>query len=295
MQGLTRIAFNPLTWYMTPAGFDRDAAPPVRQIYGQVRDAGFAAVHAEVPDGMATEDYRQLLAETRLAPAPGYFQHPFADSSGITAAVRNAKRVAGQHAELGLDRIFIADEVSARPRLAAPGQGADYDEGRLATLTENLATVAAAMVAEGVTPCLHQHVGTWIETEHETEAVLAAIGAATLMLGPDTGHLAWAGADPVAFIGRHLDRVGAVHLKDIRQGARDRAASSGANYRESVALHVFTEPGRGDVNLPAVLSLLRDFGGWAVIEVDLADQPTPQETARISAAWAHAAFGSAGE
>lgn len=39
-------------------------------------------------------------------------------------------------------------------------------------MIENLRTVAEAMVEEGVTPCLHQHVGTLIETPEETEMVL---------------------------------------------------------------------------------------------------------------------------
>jgi myo-inositol 2-dehydrogenase / D-chiro-inositol 1-dehydrogenase len=130
------------------------------------------------------------------------------------------------------------------------------------------------MTAEGVTPCLHQHVGSWIETPEETEAVLAAISPDLLLFGPDTGHLAWAGADPADLIERHLDRVGAVHLKEYGAGVAGQARTDRWSYREATARHAFTEPGRGDVDFAAVLKVLSRFDGWYVVEVDIPDQPT---------------------
>ncbi|MGH3277443.1 MAG: sugar phosphate isomerase/epimerase family protein, partial [Streptosporangiaceae bacterium] len=288
MDSTWRVGFNPLTWYMTPAGSGRAAAPPLPEIYRRIRAAGFDAVHAEVPDGMSVPDYQALLADTGLAPAPGYFQARFSDPAAAREAVESGRRAAAQHTALGLSRIFIADQFGAQPRVAVPAQGAGFEEGRLAVIIDNLGVVAEAMVAEGVTPCLHQHVGTWIETPQETEAVLAAISPDLLLFGPDTGHLAWAGGDPAAIIGAHLDRVGAVHLKDVRAAVRGEAQASGRGYRETTARHVFTEPGRGDVNFADVLQVLARFDGWYVVEVDVADQPTPEDTARVSAEWVRA-------
>ncbi|GLW09174.1 inosose dehydratase [Microtetraspora sp. NBRC 13810] len=277
------VAFNPLTWYFTADGrYDATVAPPLPEIYRQLREAGFDAVHVEIPGTMTVAGYRRLLDDSGLAPAPGYFQAPFGERDTIAATTEQARRAAGAHAELGLERIFIADRFGdAGPRLAAPGVGAGFDRDRLDRIIEGLSAAAAAMAAEGVLPCLHPHVGTWIETPEETDAVLAGVSAETLLFGPDTGHLAWAGADPAAFIGRHLDRVGAVHLKDLRHAVRER----GQDYERSTSDHLWTEPGRGDVDLAAVLSTLSRFEGWYVVEVDFADQPTPQESAAVSAAW----------
>jgi inosose dehydratase len=69
---------------------------------------------------------------------------------------------------------------------------------------------------------LHRHVGTLIETPGETARALAEIDARPTFAGADTGHLAWAGADPAQFIHRYPDRVGAVHLKDVHLGWRRR-------------------------------------------------------------------------
>jgi len=44
-----------------------------------------------------------------------------------------------------------------------------------------------------VTICLHQHVGTWIETAAEVDWLMERLDPELVALGPDTGHLAWAG------------------------------------------------------------------------------------------------------
>ena len=68
--------------------------------------------------------------------------------------------------------------------------------------------------------------------------MLAAISEDLLLFGPDTGHLAWAGADPADIIERHLHRVGAVHLKDLRttitQDALEQAAVPRSDRAERV-------------------------------------------------------------
>jgi inosose dehydratase len=288
-----RVAFNPLTWYLSPAGqFDPDAAPPLPEIYRQIHDAGFDAVHVEIPDAMPVRDYRALLDDVGLTPAPGYFQAPFFDDEALAASTETARRVAGEHAALGLNRIFIAEQFGVAPqRLEQPGIGAGFDPDRLKTIVSNLDVVCRAMVAEGVTPCLHQHIGTWIETEAETSAVLDGIDPGILLFGPDTGHLSWAGIDPAAYIEAHLDRVGAVHLKDLHAPVMQRARAGDLHYQPAMAAHVWTEPGRGDVDFGAVLAVLSRFEGWYVVEVDVADQPTPARSAEVSASWVREALG----
>ena len=280
MSRFLRVGFNPLPWFFRGEGFDRTAAPPLADIYRQIREAGFGAVHAEVPAGMPVQDYQQLLADSDLEPAPGYFQASFSDPAATAGGVEDAKRVASQHAQLGLDRIFIADQFGVPARVATPARGVDSDASRLQTIAENLSKVASAMTAEGVVPCLHPHVGTWIETAQETATVLDSVPQEVLLFGPDTGHLAWAGADPAEIIGRYRQRVGAVHLKDLR-----REVGQGRTYPEAGAAHIWTEPGRGDVDFGAVLRALSGFDGWYVVEVDISDQPTPKECAVVSARW----------
>ncbi len=283
---MTLIAIDPLPWYLRLDGWHPEEAPPLPEIYRQIREAGFVAVHADVPRDMSVSDYQALLDSVGLAPAPGYLALALSDSEAVGTALDDVRRVGSEHAQLGLEHIFLADHSPAPERRSSPGVGAAFDSARLEVVIEGVARVARALRTEGVTACLHQHVGTWIETSEETVATLEQIGPEELMFGPDTGHLAWAGCDPGEIIERFADRVRAVHLKDMRASVAADSKRLGWSYAETAAAHLWTEPGRGDIDLSRVLAALDGFSGWWVMDVDIADQPTPQDTARVCARWA---------
>lgn len=282
----TRMAYNPLSFVLTAEGFQPELAPPLPQILSIVREAGYDGIHADIPAGTTPRAYLDLLAEHHLVPAPGYFQSQFDDRDNLATTIETARRLATDHAQLGLDRIFIAEQFGADPRrIDTPAQGVGADSQRLSRIADGLAQVAQAMAAEGVVPCLHAHVGTRIETVEETEFVLDRIGSDILLVGPDTGHLSWAGADLNAFLARHVGRVGAVHIKDYRRDVAARVQAEGQGYHAAGAAHIWTEPGRGSIDLEAALAALAGFDGWFIVEVDIADQPTVPESARVAAEW----------
>ena len=286
--GTTKLGLNPLSWYLTVDGYRPELAPPTAEIYRQIREAGFGAVPADPPGQMTTDEFGELLSGSGLVPAPGYFSAAFSKSAGLPEVIERARGRAKQHVQLGLDRIFIAEEFPDPARLSLPAIGTGHQRERLSTIIQNLRLVARAMVEEGVTPCLHQHVGTLVETPEETEAVLAGIEPDLLLLGADTGHLAWAGADPAEFIGKYSDRMGAVHLKDVHLDVAKAGRASGEDYWVISNHHIWTEPGRGDVQFDGVLGALAGFDGWFIVEVDVPDQPTPAQTASVSWDWCQA-------
>lgn len=281
-----KMAFNPLPWYLHTDGWHPERAPALPDILNAIKASGYDAVHAEIPSGSSPAAYLSLLADHALAPAPGYFQARFSDAAGHADIVESAKAIARDHAALGLDRIFLADQFGVvDARIAKPALGLEADPDRLQRIIDGIGQAATAMAAEGIVPCLHPHVGTWVETVDEADAVLAAIPQSVLLLGPDTGHITWAGADIAAYLTRHKGRIGAVHIKDMRRSVAAAIRSDGADYREAGARHIWTEPGRGDIDFDAVFQALDGFDGWFVVEVDVADQPTIEETARVAADW----------
>jgi inosose dehydratase len=217
---------------------------------------------------------------------PGYFSANFADESTETV-VEEAKRHAATQAALGNNEVFLADRT-APARRQTPAVGADADANRLQTVIDRIGAAAEAITAEGVRPALHPHVGTWIEVEPEVEAVLAAVPGTVLGFGPDTGHLTWAGMDAVAVMNRYADRIAAVHLKDVRLNQAADAHAAGADYTGSTRgpHQVWTEPGRGDVDLVSALARLPSgFAGWVIVEVDVPEAPSNLESTQISARW----------
>lgn len=275
-----KVAVNPLPWVLKNGRFQLSRTVLVEALT-DLREVGFRAMHAQVPDDMTVKEYSQTLADYGFEPAPGYFSEDFADADSGHRVLERARRAAQAHTELGLSQMFIASDM-ATERLARPAIGHLPDDERLKRLTDGMVATAEVMQAEGVTAALHSHVGSWVETEEEIRAVLDWSEGSALGFGPDTGHLFWGGADPARMVKAYAARVACVHIKDVDAAAAATAREQGDDYQAATAVrHVWTEPGRGDVDLDAVIAALNGFDGWAVLEVDVPNLPTRVESARV--------------
>jgi inosose dehydratase len=284
-----QFAINPLQWYATEdrwIDFTRKLDQP--QLLADIREAGFDAIVAAPPADADLDAYAAELQRAGVAPAPGYLSGALEDPAAREEIVARADLLARQSVQLGLTEMFVA--AGMRPdaaRVSRPAIGYDADEARLDRIRETLVGITETTKRRGVTSCLHQHVGSWIEVEDEVEWLLERIDPELLALGPDTGHHAWAGTEPVSFFTRHADRIKAIHVKDIRVSvAESTRGVEGIGYREVVGRGIWTEPGRGDLDLRGAMDALGpNFNGWAIVEVDAPDLPSAQESARASGDW----------
>ncbi len=148
--------------------------------------------------------------------------------------------------------------LSRRPVLAA-GQWAEF--GRRMT------TVADATLRHGVRLVYHHHMGTVVQSEADIVALMAATGPSVHLL-LDTGHATWGGADPAALARRYRERIAHVHAKDVRAGIMAKAAAEDWSFLRAVVEGVYTVPGDGMVDYPAVFRALPGYDGWVVIEAE---------------------------
>ncbi|HET7476880.1 MAG TPA: sugar phosphate isomerase/epimerase [Dermatophilaceae bacterium] len=275
-----KVAVNPLPWVLTESGWSLTRRVLVEALT-ELRDVGFRAIHCEVPDELTVAEYRETLAEYGFQPAPGYFSARFDDREALPEILERARAAAETHTQLGLSQIFVASDM-APDRMVHPAVGHSPDGDRIGRVIDGLVAVADAMLAQGVVAALHPHVGTWVESEPEVRAVLDATDGSALAFGPDTGHLYWAGGDPVALVKEYAARVACLHIKDVDAAAAQSAAEHGDDYNTATfGRHVWTEPGRGDVDLDGVIAALPDtFDGWAVLEVDVPNLPTRVDSSR---------------
>ena len=89
-----------------------------------------------------------------------------------------------------------------------------------------LTALAERMADFGVGMAFHHHMGTIVETDEETDRLMAVTGEAVGLLY-DTGHSAFSGGDPVSLLKRNLDRIVHVHCKDVRPDKLARARARG--------------------------------------------------------------------
>lgn len=123
-----------------------------------------------------------------------------------------------------------------------------------------------------------------IETREEVDRLLALTDPSLVFLGPDTGHLAWAGADAVGLCRDYAKRIKTVHIKDIDARVRERGHAEGWDYGTFERNGIFVELGEGCVDFPTIFHILGDagFSGWAIVETDVTHKASAFESARIS-------------
>jgi inosose dehydratase len=136
-------------------------------------------------------------------------------------------------------------------------------------LGQRLTEVAERTLKRGVRMAYHHHMGTVVERQEEVDCLMAATGPAVGLL-VDSGHITFAGGDPLALIRRHASRVCHVHCKDLRRDVLDRVRNEDMSFLDGVIAGVFTVPGDGFIDFDAFLGELAAIGyrGWLVVEAE---------------------------
>jgi inosose dehydratase len=86
----------------------------------------------------------------------------------------------------------------------------------------------------------------------------------------DTGHLAFAGDDPLDAAKTYGSRIKHVHLKDVRAEVVERIREENLSFRDAIEAGVFTVPGDGAIDFVPIFEAFADSGfeGWIVVEAE---------------------------
>jgi inosose dehydratase len=123
----------------------------------------------------------------------------------------------------------------------------------------------------GLRTVFHHHCAGYVETPEEIDALMTRTDPALLGLCLDTGHLTFAGGDPLTALSEYGGRIWHVHFKDCEPALAAQSRVEGWDYHMSVRNGIFCELGRGMVPFTGVLDALRarDYAGWIVVEQDV--------------------------
>lgn len=158
------------------------------------------------------------------------------------------------------ERDFNAGHSDRAPRLS--------DE-EWAQFMKHLRAICDRANSYGVRPVIHPHAGTYIEYEDEIEAVLRDIPYEVAGLCLDTGHLYYAGMDPVTYLKKYADKLDYVHFKDVNDAVfKEVLAEDKIRFFEGCAKGAMCPIGKGSLDYPAIKQALLDIGysGYITIE-----------------------------
>ncbi|WP_020573379.1 TIM barrel protein [Actinopolymorpha alba] len=249
----------------------------------------------ELPPSVVLAEMAQLgLAATELGPTGYLGSDPDAvratlDPHGLTlvggflpVALHVAPEVDLSEAEAAIRTLAAAgSEVVVLAADAGPGgydRKVQLDATEWSQLLRNLDRVRSLISDLGLRSTLHPHVGTAIESR---ASVLRLLQDSDVPLCLDTGHLAIGGTDPLEIVRNAAQRVGHVHLKDVRLDIAKQVADETVSFIDGVRSGLFAPLGQGDVDIAGVVTGLEEAGftGWYVLEQDtaLAGPPAPGE------------------
>lgn len=270
------VGANPIIWSNDDFN-DLAYDVPLDTILAEMRAAGFAGselghAYPRTPASLAAPLGRHGLRLVSGWHSTYLASCPLADEEKAFRAHLNLLKTLGARVAIvaectrcihGAKESKLGFAAGTTPRLE------EHEWPKLITGLGHLAKIAAE---EEMRVVYHHHMGTVIQLEEDLEQLLRAVPEISLLLDP--GHLAFAGIDPVAVARRHKARIGHVHLKSTRPDVVATVRREGWSFYQAVANGVFTIPGDGSVDFPAIFAILAsaDYRGWLVAEAE--EDPT---------------------
>lgn len=268
-----RFGTAPVNWN----NFDLvDWRPPVPfpAILDEMRAAGYVSTEWDASFGTDIKLLNSAIASREMTFVGAYRWVDFVDDDRFAQDLEHLAEFFPILRAIGISNLIVSDAL--RPMRVA-NAGAIPDDGSLSLALENYQTLASNLhrLADQAAPSglairYHNHVGSWIETPTELATLMDHLDFGKVDLCFDTGHYAFGGGDPHAFITSHLERIGLLHLKDVDDAVLTRSRANRWSFQDALRQIIFCPLGDGGARIPEVLGLLAQhrFCGSIIIEQD---------------------------
>jgi inosose dehydratase len=166
----------------------------------------------------------------------------------------------------------MAGAVHQNKRLDPLVDRPQFTDEQWQKLTTGLNELGAIARKEGFQLCYHPHVGTGVETLPEIDRLMENTDPENVKLLLDTGHLYYAGVDPLEVTQKYADRIKHVHLKNIRKPILDESIRQKRSFFSAIRAGIFTVPGdpEGVIDLKPIFDELAkaNYEGWLMVEAE---------------------------
>ena len=263
------IGINPITWSNDDLQYVGGDVS-LQACLSETAAAGYDGIELGHKFPRDAGELRPLLDEHGLSLVSGWYSGRLLERNS-TDEIGAMAAHAGLLQAMGCNVLIFAEvtgcihsefdvRLSARPRISP----ADWKQ-----FGKRLTEVGKACNDLGLKLCYHHHMGTVVQSDDDIDALMQETADEVYLL-LDTGHAYFAGADPVALAQKFAGRVGHLHCKDVRDTVMRQCLNRDSSFLEAVLNGVFTVPGDGCIDYPAVFAELRkvNYDGWAVVEAE---------------------------
>lgn len=146
----------------------------------------------------------------------------------------------------------------------------EFTQTQWRKLIDGLHQIGELANDNGMSIVYHHHMGTGIQHENDIDRLMLETNPSLISLLFDTGHLYFAGNNPLDVLQKHGKRIKHVHLKDIRKEVLQQTKDQRLSFLDAVRAGVFTVPGDGCIEYDPVFQSLFDlnYQGWWVVEAE---------------------------
>ncbi|MDE9587990.1 myo-inosose-2 dehydratase [Xenorhabdus bovienii] len=264
-----QLGINPLTWTNDDLP-SLGAETPLETCLAEGRQAGFAGFELGNKFPRQSQILGPILASHDLKLVSGWYSGNLLMRS-VEEEIAAVQPHLALLRELGASVMVFAEvtdcihgdqEKSVHLRPLFPVE-------RWQEYGEKLTAFARYTQSKGVQIAYHHHMGTVIESAEDVDDLMEHTGEEVGLL-LDTGHLTFAGDDPLAVAKRWCTRINHVHCKDIRPEVLKDVKNRKTSFLDAVLSGVFTVPGDGCVDYPAIFNVLKasHYDGWLVVEAE---------------------------
>lgn len=264
-----RLGINPLTWTIDDLP-EVGGETTLETCLREARAAGFEGVELGCKFPRTAPELKAALAPHGLSLVSGWYSANLLErdaASEFEAMTMHRDLLTA----LGCEVMVVAEttrcihgdrraRLSQRPVLA-PSAWPQF--------AERLDELGSRLQDTGLKLAYHHHMGTVVQTEDEVDRLMDSCDDSVGLL-LDTGHLTFAGGDPVRAATRHASRIVHVHCKDVRRAVLARSLNRDCSFLDAVLDGIFTVPGDGCVDYPATFAPIAraKYRGWLVVEAE---------------------------
>lgn len=269
--GDVQIGAQPINWSNDDFR-DLGASITLDQCLREMREAGYAGTELGHRFPQEPAALRAVLDQYGLKLASAWHSTYLASKPYAEEEKSFGAHLALLHA-VGAKVAIVAECTSAihgdgsKPLRFASGVEL-LDEAAWTRVYEGLDRLAERAAALGMKAAYHPHMGTVIQDRRDVDRLMERTKKLSLLL--DTGHLAFAGADPMAVLRDHGSRIVHVHLKNIRPAVVDEVRAKRQSFEAAVRAGAFTVPGDGGIDYRPIFEHLAklNYAGWMIVEAE---------------------------